>query len=803
MGKSALHKDKARRDMAPRLVPVMAVDGENFFYTQDEEICFAFICDPLSGADSHTNARLNALLNLDWINHSALQIILWNGPDLAPILTQYIEKRPPDTREEATMRARFLRAATEKPIFGKYIVKNGQLIFTYKAKLPHGIKRVSEAFKNQFALLRDSFREVLQSVGFCPIEMTPDALLRLYKTMYVRTGDADWRFEDITKYRDDEAFPVQVFDYDTAIELDSSSIRVGEDIVKVLSVKRMPEYSYFGDAMSYLSDPMGGERGIPQNCMISVSIIFPDPEMAKAGMENKRGYVQMQAEGGLAKRLTELSELYQNFNELHQAFADGDRPIQVYLGMSIFSNGENKTDAAAAVSNARTFWRDNGFQLVEDRFITLPAFLNQLPFGVDLKGYKELFRFKTMATRHAIPLLPIFGDWRGTASPELLFSSRSGQIMGYDLFDSPTNYNAAIAAESGSGKSFLTNEIIKSYIRSGGRAWMIDVGRSYEKLCHNLDGQFIVFSKESNICLNPFSVVKDFEEEADMLNGLLQAMAAPTQRLSDLQTSVMRRVLNEAWADKGTDLDIDDIADRLKKENDPRVSDIGKQLFAFTSEGEYGRFFNGKNNLQFDNKLVVLELEELKGKKHLQQVVLLQLIYQIQQEMYLGDRGQRKLMFVDEAWELLAEGDVAKFIESGYRRFRKYGGSAIIITQSINDLYDSPTGRVIAENSAHMFLLGQKASTIDAVEADKRLSLNEGGYSLLKTVRTTNKFSEIFFISPYGTGIGRLIVDEFHKLLYTTNPKEVAALDAYREQGMTVEDAIHRYLVDHSSGSKQ
>ncbi|KJJ58604.1 hypothetical protein VC77_00660, partial [Vibrio cholerae] len=67
----------------------------------------------------------------------------------------------------------------------------------------------------------------------------------------------------------------------------------------------------------------------------------------------------------------------------------------------------------------------------------------------------------------------------------------------------------------------------------------------------------------------------------------------------------------------------------------------------------------------------VLELEELKGRKHLQQVVLLQLIYQIQQEMYLGERDRRKIVFIDEAWDLLTQGDVGKFIETGYRTISK------------------------------------------------------------------------------------------------------------------------------------
>jgi conjugal transfer ATP-binding protein TraC len=61
--------------------------------------------------------------------------------------------------------------------------------------------------------------------------------------------------------------------------------------------------------------------------------------------------------------------------------------------------------------------------------------------------------------------------------------------------------------------------------------------------------------------------------------------------------------------------------------------------------------------------------------------------------MYLGDRAEPKLVVIDEAWDLLTQGDVAKFIETGYRRFRKYGGAAVTVTQSLNDLYSNPTGR--------------------------------------------------------------------------------------------------------------
>lgn len=253
---------------------------------------------------------------------------------------------------------------------------------------------------------------------------------------------------------------------------------------------------------------------------------------------------------------------------------------------------------------------------------------------------------------------------------------------------------------------------------------------------------------------------------------------------------------------------VDDLIEWFLREGeareDNRISDLGHQLYSFSKSGQYGKYFNGKNNVAFNNRFTVLELEELKGRKHLQQVVLLQLIYQIQQEMYLGERDRPKLVIIDEAWDLLMQGDVAKFIEHGYRRFRKYGGAAVTITQGVGDLYAAPTGRAIVENSANMYLLGQKPEAIDALKKESRLPLTEGGYELLKTVHTVpGEYSEIFAITSHGCGIGRLIVDPFRQLIYSTMAEEVNAIKRLTAQGVAVRDAVYMLIEERNGGKRR
>jgi conjugal transfer ATP-binding protein TraC len=69
-----------------------------------------------------------------------------------------------------------------------------------------------------------------------------------------------------------------------------------------------------------------------------------------------------------------------------------------------------------------------------------------------------------------------------------------------------------------------------------------------------------------------------------------------------------------------------------------------------------------------------LELQELKAKKDLQRIVLLSLMYQISETMYLGDRSQQKTCLIDEAWDLLGSDNATtgKFIETGFRTARKH-----------------------------------------------------------------------------------------------------------------------------------
>ncbi|MCF6318562.1 MAG: ATP-binding protein, partial [Proteobacteria bacterium] len=147
----------------------------------------------------------------------------------------------------------------------------------------------------------------------------------------------------------------------------------------------------------------------------------------------------------------------------------------------------------------------------------------------------------------------------------------------------------------------------------------------------------------------------------------------------------------------------------LLSQAEVRAKDMGTMLFPYTKKGAYGRFFNGPNNVDLTNPLVVVELEELKERKDLQAVIVQMMIITISNQMFLGDRRTPFHIVFDEAWDMLRHKQSGAFIETLARRLRKYRGSLIVGTQSINDFFENPGARAAYDNSDWMCLLSQKS----------------------------------------------------------------------------------------------
>jgi conjugal transfer ATP-binding protein TraC len=180
--------------------------------------------------------------------------------------------------------------------------------------------------------------------------------------------------------------------------------------------------------------------------------------------------------------------------------------------------------------------------------------------------------------------------------PVLVFVGRRGQLQALDIFTNPTGgYSGVISAATGAGKSVFANELTLSYLGVGAKVWTIDVGRSYEKLCRFLGGDFIVFGREGGVCLNPFSNVIDINDEMPQLKAIIAQMAS-SQALDELSRSFIEEAIQGQFEKLGRAMTVTDVAEFLASGSDPVQKELSKRLYLILRRGPMPAILRGNRH---------------------------------------------------------------------------------------------------------------------------------------------------------------------------------------------------------------
>ncbi|MBD0230849.1 type IV secretion system protein TraC, partial [Acinetobacter baumannii] len=131
-------------------------------------------------------------------------------------------------------------------------------------------------------------------------------------------------------------------------------------------------------------------------------------------------------------------------------------------------------------------------------------------------------------------------------------------------------------------------------------------------------------------------------------------MATGATSLSKQEETQIEIAITKTWEKNKSENEINDVYEYLNSSTDPIAKNLAMALYPYSKNGMYGKYVNGKSNVDYTNNFVVLDLDALNVMKDLQVVVLLMLMMQITQIMYLsGDKKRRKLCIIDEAWRLM------------------------------------------------------------------------------------------------------------------------------------------------------
>jgi conjugal transfer ATP-binding protein TraC len=142
---------------------------------------------------------------------------------------------------------------------------------------------------------------------------------------------------------------------------------------------------------------------------------------------------------------------------------------------------------------------------------------------------------------------------------------------------------------------------------------------------------------------------------------------------------------------------------------------------------------------------------------------------------------KKRILVIDEAWNLLQYEDSARFLYGLIKRARKYYLGVTTITQDVEDFINSPYGKPIITNSAFQILLKQSASAVDNLQ--KLFYLTDGEKNLLLN---SGIGQGLFFAGNKHVAI-QIVASPEEERLITTKPDEVLKQQAIDKEAVDKE----------------
>jgi conjugation system TraG family ATPase len=390
----------------------------------------------------------------------------------------------------------------------------------------------------------------------------------------------------------------------------------------------------------------------------------------------------------------------------------------------------------------------------------------------------------------------------------------TGKPVHVDISDEPvkkgicTNRNKFILGPSGSGKSFFTNHLVRSYYEQGTHVVLVDVGHSYKGLCDLVGGYYFTYTEQQPIAFNPFFIeggeTPDTEKKESIKTLLLALWKKDDETFGRSEYVALSNALQlyydylkrapEVFPCFNTfyqflqEQFVPVLQRDRVKEKDFDVDNFLYVLRPYYKGGEFDYLLNAQANLDvLRQRFIVFELDAVKDHPILFPVVTI-----IIMEVFIAKmrklKGVRKMILIEEAWKAIAKEGMAEYIQYLFKTVRKFYGEAVVVTQEVEDIISSPVVKqAIINNSDCKILLDQSKyqNKFDAIQS--LLGLTEKEKALVLSVNKANdpskKYKEVF-ISLGGTlsRVYRTEVSLEEYLAYTTEEKEKMQVMQYAEK---------------------
>ena len=335
-------------------------------------------------------------------------------------------------------------------------------------------------------------------------------------------------------------------------------------------------------------------------------------------------------------------------------------------------------------------------------------------------------------------------------------SDKGGVFFGHEIatdsplfldFDRMSNKHFFVLGISGSGKSYTSKYLIMQQLfREETAVYILDPNGEYAPLCNSLGGQVVELSRDSKSTINVFDLAgKDY---ADKMLSLIATFDIIVGGLTESQKGVLSKVLSRAYAKKGilhskpetwgkrapTFRNIHKVLSTLRKERgkaketvqDPSIEVLLNRVEMYCRGNIFG-FLDRQSKIDVSRRFVCFDLSRLPDAvKTLMMFSVLEII----KHEIARDRKPKSIL-IDEGWSLLRSRAAAGYVFEFVKTSRKFNASIGFISQEIEDLLGSRTGRSILNTASVKILMRQNPSNID--EISRLLKLNDTSKEFLLT----------------------------------------------------------------------
>ena len=382
-----------------------------------------------------------------------------------------------------------------------------------------------------------------------------------------------------------------------------------------------------------------------------------------------------------------------------------------------------------------------------------------------------------------------------------------------DLFNTRVNKNANVTllGTSGAGKTF-TMQLLALRMRMRGIQCYILAplkGHEFKRACAAVGGTYIKISPGSTNCINVMEIRRtlspemelidemDYNSEDSLLSRKIQQLLIFFSLLIPDMSNEEEQMLDEAlvrtYRQFGITHDNESLyADKAHTQYKkmPILGDLHKLLEAnpltqrlaiIVSRFVTGsaQSFNQQTNVNLDNKYVVIDISELKGKL-LPVGMFIGLDYVWDQVK--SDRTKRKAIYIDEIWQLIGASSnrqAGEFCQEIFKIARSYGAAAIAASQDLSDFFsleDGKYGRAIINNSKTKIILNLEPDEAEYVRETLKLTRTE--------IRSITQFERgEALISSNNNKVPVLVrASKVEQQLITTDRSELAAILKERQR---------------------